>query len=350
MSMVRIIRWATGYPGGIEDTRPLSEVGTSSLPQLREAYGLALASGDLRASRQVALAAAEDGLSLGRLYVDVVRPAIAGAACGWSADSARDRLLLGSVEAMLTVVAGRPAPGAAMRGQGRSALVSVGTAPLDVLDGQVIVDTLCTDGWSVDDVPAGTDAAAVAALARDRHVQLVVMPTSNPADLLLSAQTYTLLRRMADPPVIVACSLGLPDQAGRARAAGADACAGDPDELLELVSRRLPPAGVRNWGVRLRRLGTTLVIAPTGDLDPVSVEKLRQVVESRAGSFSAVVVDTREVASASQAGTDALLAWLRGTDPQGPPHRVLPGAPLQAALAPAVLDTAWLAAEADAGA
>jgi CheY-like chemotaxis protein len=315
---------------------------------LQDEYRRTLAALDLRRSRQLLVDAAGDGYSLGRLYVGVVRPALART---WDdrGASAAGRLLFDSAEAALGVVAARPVEGASMRGEGRHALVSVGADRLDALDGRIIADTLCADGWTVATVEAGTAASAVVELARDRHVQLVVMPTSDPADLLLSAQTYTLLRRMADPPVIVACALGRAGEARRACAIGADAFVEDPDALLDCVTRRLPAAGVRNWGVRLRRLGGTLVIAPTGDLDARSVERLRQVVDSRTASFDALVIDTRDVASVHVSGLQAVVAWLREATGAGASHRLLPGRLMDEALSGSPLDAAWLAEPLEAG-
>ena len=166
--------------------------------------------------------------------------------------------------------------------------MSVGQRPLEALDGQVISDVLAGEGWSVSDVAVGTPAMDVAALAAERRVELVVMPTSRAADLLADAAAYTELRRLDDPPLIVACSLGERDDARRARAAGADAFLSDLDELLAFVAAWLPAAGARHWGVRLRQRSSTLVVTPTGSLDAASVARLRQVVESRAGRHDAL--------------------------------------------------------------
>ena len=337
------------YPRPIEDTPHTERRVPATTVSLRQAYLAALASSDLRHSRQLIGDAAEAGMSLGRLYVDVVRPALEHLCARWSHSSASpsDRLLFGNVEAALAAVASRPAAGAGMDGHGREALVSVGSGPLDALDGQVIVDVLCGDGRTVKEVPAAALAEDVVSMAAGRHVQLVVMPTSNAADLL-SASTYTLLRRLADPPVIVACSLGNPGDTRRARAAGADAFANDPDDLLRFAAERLPVAGARNWGVRLRRMGATLVIAPTGDLDAGSIRRLRQVVGSRTGTFDALVVDTRDVASVTRTGYDDLVTWM-GEPPDGAARRILPGNHFMHAMH-APLDTALLATPADAGA
>lgn len=342
-----------GYPGRIEET-PLTsrQATTPGLEALRESFQRSVAALDLRRSRQVILEAADGGVTLSRLYVDVVRPTLIAVAGGGrpGAVTAGDRLVLGSVQAALAMVASRGVDGAAMRGGGRRALVSIGDAPLDELDARVIVDVLCGDGWQVSEIPVDAPAEQVASRAAAEHVQLVVMPTSNAEDLLLSATTYTMLRRLADPPLIVACSFGRPDDTRRARAAGADGFVNDADDLLRVIARRLPGRGARNWGVRLRRLGPILVVAPTGDLDAGSVRRLDEVVGSREGTFEGVVVDTRDVASVSPEGLAALLGWVRSGSDGSRRFRVVPGSLLTDALAGTVLDAALLAAPADAGA
>jgi hypothetical protein len=102
----------------------------------------------------------------------------------------------------------------------------------------VICDVLTGEGWDVAEMHVGTAAKDVAAIASERRVELVVMPTSRAADLLADAAAYTELRRLDDPPLIVACSLGERDDTRRARAAGADAFFGDLDELLAFVDGR----------------------------------------------------------------------------------------------------------------
>ena len=297
----------------------------------REQYAAALAARDLRGARRIALGAADDGASLASVFTEVVRPALHSVGSDWGEEGASSvqRLAFGSVRATLAVLAARPLPGRGGCGAGRDALVSVGRRPLDALDGEVIADVLTGDGWSVDEIEAGAPAADIAAQAQQRRVELVVMPTSSAADLLLSAQTYTLLRRLPDPPIIVACSLGSAAECRRARAVGADEFVDHPDRLISFVAGRLPTRGSRNWGVRFQRRGRDLVIAPTGTLDEGSVTRLRAVVDSRAGSFDGLIVDARDVATATSGGAHALLDWLE----TGPAQRLVAGDRLGATLA-----------------
>ena len=301
------------YPLVIEETRPHPGPSVPSLATLRDQYLTAVSALDLRASRKVVLEAAAAGIPLSRLYTHVVRPGLiaTGTALGDAGSTAYERLVLGNVRATLTLLGAQPPAGDRPAGHGRHAIVSVGARPLEALDGQVIADVLAGDGWEVAEVPVETTAEAVAELATERSSELAVMPTTRAADLLAAAAAYTQLRRLADPPLIVACSIGERDELRRARNAGADAFVGDLDELREFVAAWLPGTGARHWGVRLRQRADTLVITPTGLLDSGSVARLREVVQSRAGRFGAFVIDSRSVASVTSEGLDDLAVWLR---------------------------------------
>ena len=341
------------YPLPIEETPAHPDPPGPPLVTLREEYLAAISALDLRASRRVVLDAANAGISLGRIYGQVVRPGLlaTGSAMGETGATAYERLVLGNVRATLGLLAAQPGDPGRGAGRGRHALVSVGPRALEALDGQVIADVLAGDGWDVLEVPVGTSAVDVAAAASERAVELAVMPTSRAADLLAAAAAYTELRRLDDPPLIVACSIGERDEERRARAAGADAFVGDLDELLTFVATWLPSPGARHWGVRLRHRAATLVVTPTGSLDPGSVARLRQVVASRAGRFEGFVVDSRSVAAVTPDGLDALIGWLG--EPAGGKlsPRLVAGEQVTgmlaaidaAALAPMLLDAAEIA-------
>jgi hypothetical protein len=58
--------------------------------------------------------------------------------------------------------------------------------------------------------------------------------------------------------------------------------------------------------VGLHRAGDTLVLTPTGRLDPISVARLLDVALSRRGSFTHLVVDLRDLAEIESGGIDDL--------------------------------------------
>src|SRR4051794_21898376 len=68
------------------------------------------------------------------------------------------------------------------------------------------------------------------------------------------------------------------------------------------------------WGVRLERVGRALVVAPSGMLDEAEAERLRGVLDSRHGNYSAVILDLRDLAGFGGAGLEMLLVqqdWAR---------------------------------------
>lgn len=255
--------------------------------------------------------AARSGFSRATLYEHVVRPALHGLvrSCRREGRAAEERLAVASVQAALVALAGEPRLTTAVAPRRRPALVSIGERPLEALDGQVIVDVLEADGWVVEEIAPSASPEEVAEITERDQIELVVLPTSNPEDLLLAAPTYQLLRRLADPPYIVACGLGSAEHSDRARAAGADCFAPDLDVLVSYVRSALPHRIARRWGLRIRRFPDALLLAPTGSLDDVSAERLRQVVASREGSYERLLIDLRDVADATADGVSDLVAW-----------------------------------------
>jgi methanogenic corrinoid protein MtbC1 len=303
----------------------------AGLRDLRDAYRRALLELDARRSRTVVMEAARGGMSRATLYEQVVRPSLHALvrSCRREGRTAEERLAVASVQAALVELTTEPRLTTAVAPRRRPAIVSVGTQPLEALDGQVIVDLLEADGWTVEEItPAMAPEEVVERCDRDQ-VELIVLPTSSAADLLLAAPTYTLLRRMADPPYIVACGLGAGDGRERARLAGADEYAHELDSLLALVRQALPHRVVRRWGLRIRRsTAGTLILAPTGSLDFVSADRMRQVVESRDGLFARLLIDLRDVADCTPDGVDELLLWAAG-----PQHALVSGPRVSDALA-----------------
>ncbi len=86
------------------------------------------------------------------------------------------------------------------------------------------------------------------------------------------------------------------------------------------------------------------MITPTGRLDPASVGRLRQVVESRAGGHDDFVVDSRSVATVTEAGLEALVLWLGEPSGDARAPRLVAGVDVSEMLAgshgPLLLDAA----------
>jgi hypothetical protein len=291
-------------PGG---ALPAAPAQAGPLTALAGAFRAALEASDVRRARTLVAEAADGGAAPGRLYVEVVRPALAARPS--SPPTARSRRGGEIGESILTELVGR-LPATAQRGLGRAAVLSCRDHGIEAVDGRVAMDFLERDGWNVERLAADATRASAQELTRGPGVELAVAIVAGPEDALRLAPVCTALRRLPDPPVII-----LGDFSGRSRhraapaALGADAVADDPGELVRCASERLPGTGVRRWGVRLSRSGDTLVLAPTGRLDATSVERLTDVVLTRLGSFDRVVLDFRDLAEVEDAGVRALDAW-----------------------------------------
>lgn len=167
-------------------------------------------------------------------------------------------------------------------------------------------DRLTAEGWTVQWVDRSADRT-VGELARRQGIELVVAVSAGGQDTATLAPLCTALHRLADPPVVLLCdfSPGAPPRSAIS-ALGADALVRSPDELVAQAGGRSPRAGRRRWGVRVRRSGRTLVLAPTGNLDATSVGRLTDMLLSRASSYDQIVIDLRELAEIDRTGVAEL--------------------------------------------
>jgi hypothetical protein len=230
--------------------------------------------------------AAAAGISPGRLYVEVVRPGLAGT-------RAEYRGIAAAVIAELV----RSLPAAERRGQGRGAMLACREEGIEAVDGDVALACLDAGGWKVGRLDRVVDGDGLAQLARAGGTELVVVVVSGSDDALRLTPSCTALRHLADPPVIVLCDFSAqPVSLTASSGLGVDAVAGDPEEMLRQAAARAPDGGSRRWGVRLTRSGRTLRLTPTGTLNLPNIDRLADVVRSRAGSFDALVIDLRDLA------------------------------------------------------
>ena len=290
-------------PGDI----PPAETGSASLDELAAGFRAAIQAPDIRGARAMVVTALNEGVSPGLLYTVVVRPVLADLQEG--GPTARARLAAGVGEAILAdLVAHLPQVDSSRAG--RAAVLSCRETGIERVDGTVAIDFLERDGWrvqrTVEALGSRTDPAAAAAWAG--NVELAVAVIAGPNDALRLAPVCTRLRRVPDPPVIILCDFSGAPVRGASQSLGADEVVGDPESLLRSATARLPRQGRRRWGVGLRRSGETLVLSPTGTLDLTSVERLADVAVSRAGTFTRLVLDLREVAAVEGAGLRRLTA------------------------------------------
>ena len=280
---------------------------------LTEAFVDALRTPSVPRARALGRLATSSGADAGHLYVDIIRPALAHAVPG-PADTVR---LAGEIS--LTVLADaletQPAPPG--HGTGRAALVVHGETPLQLLDGRAVSAFLSWAGWRVGRLRPEATGPTRSDLDRGGAIELAVIVVDSEAPVAALAPVCTMLRRLADPPVIL-----LADLAGGLRhreallGLGVDDVVDDPMALLQAASSGSPMLGRRRWGVRMLRSGDTLTVAPTGSLDRENVSRLADIAITRAGSFRHLVLDLRDLSDIDVDGIDGLRQW---------PDRVLSG-------------------------
>ena len=180
---------------------PTSSASSIPAPPLRDEYLAAVSALDLSASRRVVLDAAPAGVPLGRLYGHVVRPGLVATAAAMGsagatvrAPGARQRPRDAGPAGGAAGREGGPARATAARrscssGSARSRRSTARSSPT------------CSPARAGGRArsPSALPAIDVAALAAERRVELVVMPTSRAADLLAAAAAYTELRTARRP-------------------------------------------------------------------------------------------------------------------------------------------------------
>jgi hypothetical protein len=194
-------------------------------------------------------------------------------------------------------------------GRGRRAAVLVPAGVLGELDGRALADALDAGGWVVTPIPLDQDAGAVDVAIAAERAELVVVPAGDAAQVLASQRALSLLRRRTAPPLIVGVAFDL--DAATSSSTAADHVVGTADALAPLLARRMGRGGHGPvpWGVRLDRDAGGLVVAPVGLLDPPSVARLREIVETRRTLYPRIVIDLRELMEADLDGLAALVSW-----------------------------------------
>jgi hypothetical protein len=264
---------------------------------------------DPLALREAIDAALRGGEAPGAVYAQVLRPLLADeAVAGGGGPIADDRRALArstAQAALAELVARLPTSD---EGLGRRAVVLAPAGALGELDGQALADALDAGGWSVASVALDQDAAAVVDAIGAAGAEIVIAPAGDAAQVLASQLALSLLRRVTAPPLIVGVAFS-----AHAASSGmaADHVVGTADALAPLLRRRMGRGGHGPvpWGVRLDRDAAGLVVAPIGLLDPPSVARLREIVETRRTLYPRIVLDLRELMAADADGLAALVRW-----------------------------------------
>lgn len=273
-------------------------------------FAAALAVPNVALARAVVTGAADAGASPGRLYIDVIRPALVELIDG---PPTQARL---AAELAATVLADvlETRPHRADTARGRVAVVAYGDDGLHAADGHAATEFLEWGGWRVERLGLTPDAGRTD-LARGGAIELAVLVIGATDEVSALGQLCAALRHSSDPPVIVLADFG-GRQLPRATlmALGADDAVLDPDALLRTAVDHSPAPGRRRWGVSLRRTGTTLAITPTGTLDATNVGRLADVAASRTGTYIRLVIDLRDLSDIGPDGVRGLAAWAAGSD------------------------------------
>jgi hypothetical protein len=262
------------------------------------------------ALREAITDALAHGAAVGDAYASLVRPLLADAGDTGGGPLADDRRAVArsAAHAALAELAARLPT--SDEGLGRRAVVLVPPGVVGELDARAVADGLEAGGWTAELVALGRDAADTVAEVDDLDVELLVVPATDAAQVLAAQLPCALLRRLTAPPLIVAVAF-VTGAAAESSAVAADHVVGDVDALAPLLRRRLGGKGGTGtpWGVHLHRDGVGLVVSPIGLLDPKSVARLREIVETRRALYPRIVIDLRELLEADGPGLAALVSW-----------------------------------------
>lgn len=72
-----------------------------------------------------------------------------------------------------------------------------------------------------------------------------------------------------------------------------------------------------SWGVRLERVGTAVMVSPSGELRGRSVERLREIIRSREPGLELLVLDLRDLVDVGDDGIRFLATECSRTDDLG---------------------------------
>lgn len=209
--------------------------------QLRVQYLDAVLAPDARRARALISEGVASGITVLDIYMRVLQPALEEVGRRWERAEltvAAEHLATQITQAVLAGLAADIAPGDG--GRGRTAVVSCTPGELHSIGGQMVADFLEADGWNVLTLGADMPADGLATLVAERNVEVVALSTALPANLLAVSAACAALRRLENPPFIVAGGRAFGGDPARAEVAGADAYAGDPESLLRVLGERVP--------------------------------------------------------------------------------------------------------------
>jgi methanogenic corrinoid protein MtbC1 len=217
------------------------------LADVRDRYLEHILTPDARGAWNVIGVALEDGAAPGRLYLEVLAPAMVEVGRLW--ETARIGVAQEHLATQITQsVLARLAPSLEQQnaGQPRLALVSGTPHELHAIGARMVADFLEAAGWEV--LLLGPDAPQqeIVELAQRRRPDVVALSTSLSFNLLAAGRVFAALRAHCTPvPLLVAGGRAYEDDAQRAGLMGADVFARDPETLIAELAARLPLRAAR---------------------------------------------------------------------------------------------------------
>jgi methanogenic corrinoid protein MtbC1 len=225
-------------------TGAASPLEPSDLEPVRDRYLACLLEPDPRAAWAAIAQALDDGAHPGRIYLDVLAPAMVEIGVLWETARigvAQEHLATQITQTILARVAPslEDAEAALLDGPRRTALVSGTPGELHGIGARMVADFLEGAGWDVLLLGPDTPAGELLALTRERRPDVVALSTALSFNLLAAGRVFAALRALDDPPLLVAGGRAYEGRGDRALLAGADVFAPDPETLLRELALRL---------------------------------------------------------------------------------------------------------------
>lgn len=227
----------TAGPGYRRPVRPAEE---DVVSELHARYLDALLRPDPAAARRLVVEAADDGVPIERLYLDVLAPAMHAIGESWERAEigvAQEHLATQVTQTVIASLALR-LRGTGAPGGGGPIVLACTPGEMHVLGLAMISDFLEADGREVMSLGADTPLHALVAFVERHAPAAVALSTTLPRHLLQAGRTFAALARIEPRPLLIAGGNAYEDDEARALAAGADALARSPAELLALLDAR----------------------------------------------------------------------------------------------------------------
>ncbi len=206
--------------------------------ELRRAFLAALLRGDPAQARHAVEEAADGGLPIRTIYLEVLQPALYEVGDLWASGRmsvAEEHLATATTQVLLA----RLAPRLRKEPQvGRRAVVASIQGELHALGARFVADFLEGDGWTVLDLGASTPVDALVAFVDDVRPHVVAISTTLSTNLGAVRDVVSLLRALPAPPVIAVGGRAYGGDEELARRVSADVFAADAGALADLLRQR----------------------------------------------------------------------------------------------------------------